>query len=177
MKLLSGIALTMLLLSTSFAQANETRMSWLADSYLIDNLEKGGTWEVEAFDTKIEYLCLKCDGKVAATIEVIAPYEALQHVSKQARYLSERKSYCANLAIKNEGRCISTSEIGFRGGALSGFESRHIADGEGKIEVVFFYTEGQRDPELIKGTITDSGAISDPRELLLWHMAKLTLWW
>jgi len=58
----------------SSALADAGRMDRLTNSHLISSLEKDGVWQVSTSEMRMDYSCLRCDGGVSATLEVIAPY-------------------------------------------------------------------------------------------------------
>ncbi|MDA8747667.1 hypothetical protein N9M66_05605 [Litoreibacter sp.] len=168
----------------SSALADAGRMDRLTNSYLISDLEKDGVWQVSASEMRMDYNCLRCDGEVSAILEVIAPYTLEKFGSFEQKYTAERKVFCAHLAGQFSGRCIGTSATGMRGGALSGFRSTHEINDNSVTEIVFFYHNiyfgPVRGPEIIKATITSASNAEIPQgiaETLMWHMARLTIWW
>lgn len=176
---LAVIAATVMLLITAPGFASDPRLSRPVDSYLIENLRRTGEWSVKSFPSKIEYSCLKCDGAVHVTIEIISPYTAANHGSLLDRYLSDRRKYCATLAQLGKGRCIKTLNRRWRG-VLQGFESETKLSDRKTIEIAYIYSERKFDPGLLKATISVQNGAKfkfSLIELFEFHLLKLTLLW
>ncbi|MGD1926335.1 MAG: hypothetical protein ACFB03_19435 [Paracoccaceae bacterium] len=184
MKLVITIARILPILLASSAIAEQDRLDRLTNSYLISNLERDEGWFVSRMASSLNYECLKCSGEVNVQLEVVAPYSPKKFGSFQKRYLTERKAFCANMAVQSSGRCIGTEAIGMRGGALSGFLSTHELENRHVTEIVFFYNNAHfgplRGPELIRTKLTSESTAHVPNgivETLMWHMARLTVFW
>ena len=152
-------------------------MDWLSGSYLIENLERNGDWEIQFGASRVDYLCLTCEGQTEASIEVIAPYTAGDFPTLSQRYLAGRKLYCAELVRTQAGRCLGTAPTGYR--ALEGFQSVQELAGRHVIEIVFFNHDRIHGQELIRGLISrdaEADSAGNPAQLFRFHMARLTLW-
>jgi len=153
-------------------------MDWLAESYLIENLKRDGTWEVQFGAARADYRCLTCDGEIEVSIEVIASYTAGDFATLGQRYLAERRQFCAELVRQQAGRCLGTAPTRYR--ALKGFHSAQELAGRHVSEIVFFNHDREHGRELIRGRISmDAG--TEPAgnliEMFRYHMARLTLFY
>lgn len=181
MRLLKLTTALLLFSVASPVYAVEDRLKPLMNSHLIVRLEEEGTWQVSTQGSSVRYDCLACTDDVSAELEVVAPYTAGKYASPAERYLTERKAFCADIVVHNQGRCLATEKTGWRADLLTGFHSIHEIDGKSVTEIVFFYNNrnwgASRGPEIIRGTIYTerNAAVPDGfSELLLHHMAKLT---
>lgn len=180
-RLVSSVLILLSLLVSRAVYADESRLEILAESYLIENLQQEGHWEVDVGEERINYKCLICNGELVARLEIISPYHSDPFTSRSERYLSERRRRCVDLVVNDLGRCIGTQDISFRGGALRGFQSETHFLSNREVEVVFFYHDPRwPGPEMIKTTIYMARGFSLPNgsvEMFMWHMARLTLYW